>query len=403
MIVIYWKGEVWNSLKKLLDFLEVENVLTDDKEDNKGILEKGDTIIPSPWIKPSHIVYQDYYHKVKSELDFVYDLLEEKELLGKFGFVGVTGTDWKSTVSYVTSNLLKTTWSPVYIWWNFSPSFAEVLYQIFSENKEIPDYNLIVLEISSFMLYATQRFKFDYTIWTNFSSDHLDWHRDIVDYYNSKKKIVPLTQNYCFVGNKNIFDVLRKNGFSNVVLTNTRDFESGFVGDNNKLNLSLAYDLALEFVDQEQLLQEKIRSLKPLSHRMEYIGEYQKVRIYDDGKSTSSNSLRNWLVSVTWKTVLICWGSDKKDNFRHLKSYLEEKAVFLCIIGETSHKFEEIANNLWIDYRIFDNLEDAVNCSLDAALEKEAENILFSPGCASFDMFRNWQERADFFRNCLKF
>jgi len=214
MFVVFGKWKVGSSLKKLLDKLNFENCIMDDQDWNDEVLSKSEKIIVSPWIKQDHKLYLNYKNKVFSELNFLWDVIKSLGLSNSLEIIWVTWTNWKSTSVHIIYNLFKWIFEKlniktnIYLSWNFWTPLSETLYEIISWENE--NKNLIVLETSSFMLYNLNNFNFDYSIITNLWVDHLDWHKDLQEYFDSKFNIVDFTKNYAVMDKDNI-NLYKKN------------------------------------------------------------------------------------------------------------------------------------------------------------------------------------------------
>lgn len=417
MIVIFGKGKVWNSLSKLLDTLELENVIMDDEDWNKNILSSCEKIISSPGIKQDHKLYQNYWNKVFSELNFLWSIIKDLWLSQSLEFIWVTGTNGKSTSVHVMYNLLKWIFEKlkikikVHLSWNFWTPLSETLCEIIDGWKN--QKHLIVLEVSSFMLYRLNNFSFDYSILTNLWVDHLDWHTDLDEYFDSKFKLIDYTTKYC-VTNKDSMDKydIRQWDTDNKIYKNVRieeyerEFDldkTKFLWDHNKWNWNAIYKIIYEYFSDkwrkrdEQIFWDIANNIEPLEHRMRKVKELNGINIYDDAICTSSQALDAALGCFDGKIILIAGGYDKWEDYNWLENEFEDKIGFACLIWQTAEKFKIICNEKNIKYKIFKTLKEAVDYSVQEAKKLKINNILFSPWSASFDMFKNVYDRCDQF------
>lgn len=422
MIVVFWKGKVWNSLVKLLKHMKIENILMDDKDWDERFLWKCKKIIVSPGIKQNHKLYKKYWDKIFSELNFLWDILKKEKLEKHIEFIWVTWTNWKSTSVYIMYNLFFGLFKKlkikmkVYLSGNFSTPLSETLLEIIKSKKK--EKYLIVLECSSFMLYGLNNFKFDYSILTNLWVDHLDWHKDLEEYFDSKFKLIDYTKKYA-VTDKESMELYKKRQWKsdNKIYEHMRiekyhrhfDLEkTKFLWDHNKWNWNAIYKIIWEYFDDNKLeLDDEIfldvaKDIEPLDHRMKMVKEIDGIKIYDDGICTSSQALEAALSCFDEKIVLIAGGYDKGEDYTWLENKFEERIGFACLIWQTAEKFKTICENKNIKYKIFKTLKEAVNYSIQEAKKLKTKNILFSPGSASFDMFKNVYDRFDKFFDIIK-
>lgn len=404
-ILIYWKWKVGQSL---VLFCQKNEILFDICDDSDAPTDfSGYThIIPSPGIPSSHLVYAS--NKVMSELDFLYKYVPKG-----FQIHAVTGTDGKSTTSHILYHFLKAWFpdSPIYIGGNFGIPFADVLSEI-SEKWEKEGH--IVLEVSSFMAYHISTFYADTTIITNLHSDHLDWHRDLSEYYNAKQNLLAHTKNLIIYPESIIeklpelphFPIKKKvmpldiNCDNNIL-----QIEPGIYIDisdrqlfwhHNVENIFFAASLACHLGISVKCISQTIPFIVSLPHRLEKISEKHNKYWIDDSKSTTALSLYAALQSFDWKKVyLIAGWKDKGDSFEELGFYLKKYCEYWVFIGETKSVFLQAAHDAFVPSVSVSTLQEAV--AQMSEMTKEWDIILLSPWCSSLDMFINYEDRAQKF------
>lgn len=428
MYIIYWKWRVWNAIKSLLDFIGIENRIVDDKDfqititnnDSNAqknnnldiqkidlILWASDKIIPSPGVPSFHLIYEKFRDKIIWELDMVWRILNKRWIQDNFDIFWVTGTDGKSTVSWFLYKMFE--WLKFAIWnnvnvrlsWNFEVPFSETVLDILRSWKQ-DQKHLVVIEISSFMWYNIKDIKIDWSIWTNIHKDHLNRHNDMDDYYQSKLKMVYNTKNYCFINPAMDLRLLNMRHYWNQYIM------SNLIWDHNQKNLNAIYSLVYAYFQSKHIwvsdkaIFDQFLNIENLPHRIQFVREINGIKIYDDGKSTTAQSLNAWLNSFEWKVVLIAWWSDKWDDFTILRSSFKKNLSWAVFIGQTSGVLKFIADSVGVDNCVVESMEHAVNEAFNIAKQKSVKYILFSPGCASFDMFKNRLDRVEQFLNYVK-
>lgn len=417
MIVIFGKWKVWNSLGNLLNKLELKNIIMDDEDWNDEILWNCEKIISSPGIKQNHKLYMNYWNKVFSELNFLGDIVNKLWLDKNIEFIWVTWTNGKSTSVHVMYNLFKWIFeqseidTKVHLSGNFGTPLSETLLEIIDGWQK--EKHLIILEVSSFMLYKLNNFSFDYSILTNLWVDHLDRHTDLEEYFDSKFKLIDYSKKYC-VTDQDSMDKwkLRQRNKDNKTYKNLfieryeRDFDlsqTKFLWEHNKWNWNAIYKIMIEYFDDkkwkrdEKTFRNVAKEIEPLEHRMKMIKEIDGIKIYDDGICTSSQALSAALSCFGEKIILIAGWYDKWENYDWLSGEFEKKIGFACLVWQTAEKIKKICEDKNIEYKIFETLEGAVNYSIEKAKNLKIKNVLFSPGSASFDMFKNVYDRCDKF------
>lgn len=405
MIVCYWKGKLGNSAKTLLDYMKISNTIMDDSDKNESILNDCEKIIVSPWIPQTHFLYEKYWNKIIWDYDYCYEIIKQKWIENIFMNIWITWTDGKSSVTRILYNIFEKiaqiypeykTW----IWWNYDRPITSILHEILKTN----DFNhkhILILELSSFMSYNLKQTKFNYSIWTNFEKDHLNWHPNMQEYFNAKLNLLKQTQNQSFI-NPKLWDRIN---LQNITFfdTNYNLQDTNFFGDHNKQNLSACYLLVQRFIQDNKLnitdqqLKHIISQIKPLPHRIELIKEINWIKIYDDWKSTTANSLKAAINSFDQKIILIAWWSDKGDDFSVLKSDFQNKLSWAVLLWQTADTISSILSESNVDNFITNNMEQTVQKAYEMAIAKNSKIILFSPGCASFDLFKNREDRVSQF------
>lgn len=438
MILIYWKWKVWQAVSELAEHMRIDYHFCDDAS-RPISYDMYDSIIPSPWIPESHEIYST--GKVVSELDFAYHFLPKG-----FKTFSVTGTDWKSTTSWILYNILEKEFSVkencnindtnksydknVYISWNFDIPFSSTVLEIL---KKWQKKWYIVLEVSSFMSYGIREFQTDYSIFTNFRTDHLNWHKDLQDYFDAKMRLMLHTKKAAVI-NTQVLDFARESNLSYLwranfrmfsFWKNMRDYTDGesivisgrkkyflsetlFVWNHNAMNILSCALVMNELWVCSKRVKTYLKDISWLSHRLEKIWEKRGIVIVEDSKSTSSQSLEAALGSYLPKDsrtqkknlLIIVGGSDKGDSFSHLSSKFNERVRAIVCIGETKEKFIQIAKQENIPYLSTDSLLEGVNW-LYSEWDR-GDILMLSPGCASFWLFRDYLDRANQFREAIK-
>lgn len=415
MIVFYGKGKVGNAFHNLCTFLGTECFLVDDQSGDEwiGLCNRADIIVPTPWLSQQHEIYSDYADKIVSELDMCRSMM--KDMGRKPHTIGITGTDGKSTVTWLIAEALRHiipehTYE-VYITGNFDDALSTTIYSIIQHTTHEQRASgsisikqpIFVMECSSFMLYALKEYAFDVWIWTNFAPDHLNRHPTLDEYFVAKQHLIEHSA-IAFV-NQPIHDALATELHEKTTVYNTvYDItKTNFIGDHNMRNCALAFQAVRAFCDEFDIIatddhiHHAISTVTPLKHRMQPYKTIQGITRYDDGKSTSAQSLGAGLAWFSEKVIVMVWGSDKGDDFSVLTDLFREHVCFGVCLGQTAEKFAAVFADAWVPYTIVSSMEENVHIARNKAQEYVTTSIIFSPGCASFDMFKNYEDRAQQF------
>ena len=388
----------------------------DDTDRDDTILAKATIIVPTPWVSQLHDIYAKYQDKVIAELDMCYDFMQSQGLHPQS--IGITGTDGKSTVTRLIAETLRQLLPShhVHITWNFDDAMSKTILDILKAWTQ-SEKHIFVTECSSFMLYPIKRYHFDIGIRTNFAPDHLNWHPNMPEYFNAKQQLF-VHSDICYTTSE-VFEQLTPTVKEKThIYTQTYDLSAtNFVWKHNEKNCALTLDVVKQFCasfwaeqsdtsrhseqseESREWISDKsiykaISTIKPLKHRMQPIKEFNGVTWYDDGKSTSAQSLGAALSSFDKPIVVICWGSDKWDNFDHLAPLFKHNTVQGIFLWQTSPQFASLFDTIWIPYTLTSSMTECVEQARHAAQLHNVDTILFSPGCASFDLFKNYEDRA---------
>jgi UDP-N-acetylmuramoylalanine--D-glutamate ligase len=415
MILIYWKWKTGNSLLEFCKYNEIEAEVRDDADGEVDFL-KYSCIIPSPGVPPTNQIYKS--KKIVGELDFIYSYLPKW-----FRIISVSGTDWKSTTAWIIYNLLKQEFGEdkVFLSWNFDVPFSGTVLDI--QKRWLKKW-YIVVEISSFMAYNIKKFKSDYSIFTNIETDHLNWHKDMKDYIWSKLKIFenttkksiiniqvkqkiewlwmkfPLKDVRFFWTDNNLRDRFISH---DIIVSNRKKYNllnTNFFGAHNWLNILSSVLVWNEMKICSKRTKKYFKNIVWLPHRLELVKEIKWIKFIDDSKSTSANSLKAGLNAFDWNIILIAGWSDKWDKFEWVDGLFKTKLKYGVLIWQTRDIFIKICKKTWVDYSTAESMDEAVKMAYEKA--KKWDIVLLSPGCASFDMFKSYLDRAEKFREAVK-
>ena len=343
-------------------------------------------------------------HKVKiiNEIDLFFETQPTAKI------VGITGTNGKSTTVSLLHHILNFNKIRCEIGGNFGYPACLI--------NDPGHEGVIILELSSYQLDGIKKLKLDIASIINITPDHIDFHETFDKYISSKLKILScLNINGILVVNKND-EFLKKiiqyqKNTSIKLLEADKSSVDEFINDNNYLkgnhnsiNASIAVTIAKKLNIQEFQIKLAIESFVGLPHRMEPIYVSKKFTIINDSKSTNGESTSAALSSfdnIFW----IAGGEPKSDGIGQAKKYLKKvNEVFL--IGKSTSYFEnEIRKHapklkVSISFTLDQAIQDAIECSNRSKLNDCV--ILFSPSAASFDQFKNYEDRGNYLKKIIK-
>jgi len=400
--LILGKGVSGRGAAELLEKLKIGFEYYEDG-DRPPELSAFDFAVKSPGFPPGHRLVR----RVREELP----LYGEVELAYRFmrgKIVGITGTNGKSTTTAMVYRCLEAAGRKAFIGGNYgvpASSFA----------LETTPTSVSVLELSSFQIEDLTSFRGDVGAIINVTPDHLDRYPSFRDYLAAKLKIVNHFDFMVINGDDLELSGLKGDGFVRFSLKGRGDFRfdgtslagDGFRVEVGELPLKGLHNLenylcavaVLRLLGLEE--EEIVRGLKEfrgLPHRTEFVGAVGGVRFINDSKSTNVDSVKKALLSFD-KVVLIAGGKDKGLDFTSLAPIIKERVKAVVAIGEATSLIEKSFSGL-VPVRRASSMDEAVETAFYLA---EGEGVvLLSPGCASFDMFRNYKERGEAFKRAVK-
>jgi len=346
-------------------------------------------------------------------------IISEIELAYRFArgrIIGITGANGKTTTTTLVGEILRKAGFRVEVVGNIGRPFINYA------EREV-DY--FVLELSSFQLEAIDHFRADIAVLLNITPDHMDRYSSFEDYAEAKGRIF-LNQREDDFAVVNLDDpvsrkIAEKVGSKLIWISRTRELSEGvFVsgdrvsyrlgdgkgeviplseialfGVHNLENVLSAVAVALIVGARPEPLREVLRSFKGLPHRLEFVAEIEGIRFFNDSKATNIEAVAKAIESFESPLILILGGRDKNGDFSALIPLIKKRVKTVLTIGEAAKKIEGILGDV-VPLRRVSSLAEAVKVGFSEG--KPGDTVLLSPGCASFDMFLNFEERGDVFK-----
>ena len=407
-ILIYGLGKSGLSAKSFLKNSKVD--LYDDNFRANNILsnteikkKKYDFIVISPGINILKCSLKNFLKKNKqkiiTDLDIFYLEYSVRNI------IGITGTNGKSTTSKLIYDILLKNKKDVRLVGNFGKPILD--------EKNIKKSTIFIVEVSSYQLDYSQFFKCNYSILLNISPDHLERHGNLKKYINVKLKILKNQENegIGLIDNDNriIKEVVKNKIKSKYFKINSKKRTNKIRGiknpyfrtKNNQRNLNFVFKLSEILKIKNKSVISAINKFKGLNFRQQIIFDSRNLRIINDSKSTSFSSSIDLIKSydnVFW----IVGGIPKlKDKFNLEKKFFKNINVYIC--GKNNYFFVKIFNRK-LKYQVFSNLNKTIQKIFkDIKINnKKKINVIFSPSAASFDVYRNFEERGKKFNLIIK-
>jgi len=311
--------------------------------------------------------------------------------------VGVTGTNGKSTTAALIHHILNDNAKA-----QLGGNIGEPVLNLKSKIK------YTVLELSSYQLEYSPNIACDISILLNISKDHLDWHETMDNYVAAKSKIFNNAGTKIIsIDDSNSKSVFEDNGSNAISLSvygedlplQATDFPK-LKGQHNFQNILAAYHACLSLGMKHEDIVERIKSFDGLEHRQYFVRNVNGVPYINDSKATNAEASKNAL-SAFRNIVWIAGGIAKEGGLEPLDGHLNhvQKAI---LYGHAADDFAKFLSVRGIEVETCITLEEAVNLAHKKAQDMRGEpsgspTVLLSPACASFDQFKNFEERGDYF------
>lgn len=362
-------------------------------------------IIKSPGINNNYLI-----NKIKSKGIPIISELMFAQRYNKSPIIAITGSNGKTTTSLLIYHLLKD-YISVGLSGNIGNSFALEI----AKNK-IFDY--YILEISSFQLYDSVRFKPYIAILLNISYDHMDWYNyNLKLYIDSKLSITKYQNNKdFFIFNKDNFYI--KNEIENninikaisIPITNNNYLQflqeinfkieeiNYLLKYHNIYNIMSAIWVAKIFNIDNTIIKNKLITFKPVNHRLENFLNINGIQFINDSKATNVDATLHAINKIDFPIIWIAGGYDKGNDYNQLLNLVKKKVKYLICLGK--HKKIIDTFKTIIPIFIAENMKEAVYKVY--LLSNKGDKILLSPSCSSYDMFRDYKDRGRQFKNEVK-
>ena len=402
------------------DLLNKYHIPYEENQHTEDIILNAKEIIKSPGIPDKAPI-------VRKLLEQGTPIISEIEFAGRYTqakTICITGSNGKTTTTMLTYHILKNAGLNVGLAGNVGDSFALQVAEA--------DYDYYVIELSSFQLDGMYEFKADIAVLLNITPDHLDrYDYQMQNYVRSKMRIIqnqtaedafifwngdplicaeivklqPKVSQYPFALQKGNNTIAYTDNKQMLIETPKGVFSMeeeliALAGEHNLYN-SLAAGIASKLLGiKDEDIRQSLAGFEGVEHRMEKVACIEGVEYINDSKATNVNSTWYALRSMKTPVVLILGGTDKGNDYSSIETLVREKCRALVYLG---------ANNVKL-HAFFDNMISKIGdtCSMQEAVSKAREfaergdTVLLSPCCASFDLFKDYEDRGRQFKDCVK-
>ncbi|MDX2085780.1 MAG: UDP-N-acetylmuramoyl-L-alanine--D-glutamate ligase [Candidatus Melainabacteria bacterium] len=394
-------------------------------------------VVVSPGIPPTSPVLQTLHQsgsQLMSEVELGYQCSRPTPI------IGITGTNGKTTVTTLIGRILEASGRHAPTCGNIGRPVIDVIDEA-EISQNAPD--ALVVELSSYQLAFSSTFRADIAVLTNFRPDHLDWHGSLEAYRNAKLSLFtgPRSPQWAIIPAQDPIGVdverashakllwfatdpdavrqytnkafVTENGTLSVVWHDeqgqAQELNAGNVeklkilGKHNQENALMAAAVAAIYGVPESVIAQQLQEFSGVPHRLELINTINASAFYNDSKATNVDSAISALTAFTHTPVVwIAGGRDKMTDLQPLIPILKQHAHAIVLLGEAKERFQKTFAQAGI-HSIFNaqTLQEAVEIAFQQAQQNSLNKslpILFSPACASFDMFTNFEVRGEAFK-----
>lgn len=373
-----------------------------------------DTLIPAPGVPPRHRVITSAVSRglfIRSEIDVAYEW-EQQRVGGPRPILGVTGTDGKTTTTMIAAHLLRSA----------GLQTAEV------GNTDVPfmaaideSLDAFVVECSSFRLQYLSQFRCDASVWLNIAPDHLDWHPDFEHYVAAKKNMWKHSRStdtaIAPYGNELIVTAAQQSGAKVVtfggdggdyrIVKNELVSPHGSMMKVDDLWRSMPHDVTNSLAAAAMVLEtglgaldvvaHGLRTFESAHHRIEFVGEFENTRWFNDSKATSPHAALTAIRAFD-RLVLIAGGRNKDLDLNQMATEPHRMSGVVAI-GDDAPLIENAFAGICPVVRA-NSMNEAVRSAHHLASKGDA--VVLSPGCTSYDWYKNYGERGDDFMRAVR-
>jgi len=415
-VAIFGTGASGTATKNLLDSLGIESVFYAEANSKKTGEIAGELLQPfdehtaknhalvvySPAFRPDHkwiTLAEENGASAVCEADF-------SALAWRGKIIAITGTNGKTTLTKFITKVLNECGFDAISTGNIGFPLSQYCAEFGSDKNKIAVY-----ELSSFQTSNLKFLKPDILLWTNFAPDHLDWHKDMQEYFQAKNNLLKATKDKVFIGSS-VQDFAKSQNITiseNVIVldeNNPVPAPTPFDNSIQSRNFNMAIEVGKEFGITKDKFEESAKTFDLPAFRFSTPIEVNQVRFYNDSKATNAHATIGALQELKDENHLI-WiggGKDKNCDLTELVDAICQSAKSAILIGQTAEKLKCMLDGKLSDgVCVCDSMKDAVEKAM--SMSKKGSAVLFSPAFSSFGMFSSYSERGKSFKNevlCLK-
>lgn len=425
-------------LKKLGANVTIQDAKTEDKLGNvvtelknngialylgsnpDDIIENMDILVMSPGV-PTDL---PFVNKAREKNIPVIGEIELAYMFCKSPIIGITGTNGKTTTTTLVGDICKAYYNNTFVVGNIGNPFADI-------TLDTTNNGAVVAELSSFQLETINEFKPKVSAVLNITPDHLNRHHTIQNYIAAKERVFEnqTADDYCILNyNDEITKVMANKTKAKVVFFSLNNkLDEGIYSDENSIYIkALGYDQKVIDINELKILGghnvenamaaigcsiaigvpmdivvKVLKEFTAVEHRIEYVTTVNDIEFYNDSKGTNPDASIKAVEAMKRPICIIAGGYDKGSDFTEWIDTFKGRVKFVAVIGAVKDKIVDTLNKAdFTNYKTADTFEEAIDLCYENA--DKGDCVLLSPACASWDMFKSYEQRGEIFKDYVR-
>ncbi len=361
--------------------------------------------------------------KVQGEISLAWERLKH------FSWIGVTGTNGKTTVTHLINHLLESNGLIAPMGGNVGNAASALALELRKSTQGHP--NWLVMELSSYQIESAPELAPQIGIWTNLTPDHLERHETLDNYRQIKRGLLEQSKIRIFNADDpdlsrfrdswdhgiwistNSQNLLGKNNdlwidHTGMIIENANPlFHSSALkipGKHNQQNLLLATAAARQIGLSGKAIENSLHSFLGIPHRLEFLGKINHLAIFNDSKATNYNASTIGILAVPAPAIVIAGGEIKKGEPSEWISTLHKRVNGLILFGSSATNLRSLIQSSKYSGELYccEGLHQAVSLAIELGIKLKARSLILSPACASFDQYQNYEDRGNHFKRIIK-
>lgn len=425
-------------LKKLGASVTIQDAKTEDKLGNvvtelknngialylgsnpDDIIENMDILVMSPGV-PTDL---PFVNKAREKNNPVIGEIELAYMFCKSPIIGITGTNGKTTTTTLVGDICKAYYNNTFVVGNIGNPFADI-------TLDTTNNGAVVAELSSFQLETINEFKPKVSAVLNITPDHLNRHHTIQNYIAAKERVFEnqTADDYCILNyNDEITKAMANKTKAKVVFFSLNNkLDEGIYSDENSIYIkALGYDQKVIDINELKILGghnvenamaaigcsiaigvpmdivvKVLKEFTAVEHRIEYVTTVNDIEFYNDSKGTNPDASIKAVEAMKRPICIIAGGYDKGSDFTEWIDTFKGRVKFVAVIGAVKDKIVDTLNKAdFTNYKTADTFEEAIDLCYENA--DKGDCVLLSPACASWDMFKSYEQRGEIFKDYVR-